>query len=118
MASEQIKSDEYTVEYDSETHSVAFRGTIRLQTSDDYAPITELLQRAHEAAASTRMTLDFRQLQFLNSSGISMISKFVIGARKQDRVTMVVLGNREIYWQQKSLGNLQKLWPKVQIEIT
>jgi hypothetical protein len=29
----------------------------------------------------------------------------------------VVLGNRDIYWQQKSLGNLQKLWPKVQIEI-
>lgn len=118
MASEQIKNDEFAVEYDSEAHSVAFQGTIRLQTSDDYAPVTALLQRAHEAAAGGQMTLDFRHLQFLNSSGISMISKFVIGARKQDRSTLLVLGNREIYWQQKSLGNLQKLWPKVQIEIT
>ena len=118
MASEQIKSDEFSVGYDSEAQSVAFLGTIRLQTSDDYVPVVALLQRAHDAAAGARMTLDFRRLQFLNSSGISMISKFVIGARKQDRISMVVLGNHEIYWQQKSLGNLQKLWPKVQIEIT
>lgn len=118
MPSEQIKGDEYSVEYDSDTQTVSFHGTIRLQTSDDYAPLTALLQRAHEAATGSRMTLDFRQLQFLNSSGISMVSKFVIGARKQDRVTMLVLGNQEIYWQQKSLVNLQKLWPKVQIEIS
>jgi hypothetical protein len=117
MAIEQIAGDEYAVEHDPETHAVAFRGTIRLQTSDDYAPVTGLLQRAHDAAAGGRLTLDFRQLQFLNSSGISMVSKFVIGARKQDRLTLLVLGNQTIYWQQKSLINLQKLWPKVQIEI-
>jgi hypothetical protein len=118
MAIEQITSDEYTVEYDSETHTVALRGTIRLQSTEDYAPVTELLQQAHAAAAGSRLTVDFRQLQFLNSSGISMISKFVINARKQDSVSMLVLGNQEIYWQQKSLINLQKLWPKVQIEIS
>lgn len=117
MAHEQIKGDEYEVEYAPGAQSVIFKGTIRLQSTDDYAPITELLQRAHGAAAGGRLGLDFRQLQFLNSSGISMISKFVISARKQDQAGLTVLGNRDIYWQQKSLGNLQKLWPKVQIEI-
>jgi hypothetical protein len=118
MASTQITGDEYLAEYIAETHTVAFQGTVRLQSSDDYAPLMEMLQQAHAAASGAKLTLDFRQLQFLNSSGISMISKFVIGARKQDLVTLVVLGNQEIYWQQKSLGNLQKLWPKVQIEIS
>jgi hypothetical protein len=32
-------------------------------------------------------------------------------------VQLRVLGNNEISWQQKSLGNLQKLWDKVSIEI-
>lgn len=117
MTIEQIKGDEYTVEYNGGDHNVSFQGTVRLQTTDDYAPITALLQRAHDAASGAKLVLDFRQLQFLNSSGISTISKFVIGARKQDQLSLVVLGNRDIYWQQKSLGNLQKLWPKVQIEI-
>lgn len=118
MTIDQIKGDEYVVEHDQAANSVSFRGTVRLQSSDDYAPITALLQRAHAAAAGSKLNLDFRQLQFLNSSGISTISKFVIGARKQDQVTLVVLGNRDIYWQQKSLGNLQKLWPKVEIQIS
>lgn len=117
MTIEQIQGDEYAVEYDPAAHAVRLTGTVRLQTSDDYAPITALLQRAHDEAAGGPLSLDFRQLQFLNSSGISTISRFVINARKQDRVALSVLGNRDIYWQQKSLGNLQKLWPKVQIEI-
>jgi hypothetical protein len=114
---EQLKGDEYTIEHDSATHTVSLKGTIRLQTSEDYLPITQLLQIAHDAAVGAILSLDFRQLQFLNSSGISMISKFVISGRKQDKVMLTVLGNRDIYWQQKSLANLQKLWPKVQIEI-
>jgi hypothetical protein len=114
---EQLKGDEYEVTHNPQTRSVSFRGTIRLQTTDDYLPIVELLQRALDAAAGATLNLDFRQLQFLNSSGISTVSKFVIAARKQDRVSLIVQGNSDIYWQQKSLGNLQKLWPKVQIEI-
>jgi hypothetical protein len=114
---DHVKGDEYSVTYDQIANTLAFQGTIRLQTADDYAPITQALQRAHDDAAGRALKLDFRQLQFLNSSGISTISKFVINARKQDKIALTVLGNRDIYWQQKSLGNLQKLWPKVQIEI-
>ena len=116
MSIEQIQGEEYTVEYDNAAQTIAFRGTIRLQISEDYQPITELLQRAHESAQGTQLVLDFLQLQFLNSSGISMISKFVISARKQNQLDLVVLGNRDVYWQQKSLANLQKLWPKVLVD--
>ncbi len=118
MTIQTIQGEGYTVVYNEGTHSVTFEGTIRLQTTDEYAPITQLLNKAHdETAPGDNLNLDFRQLQFLNSSGINMISKFVIAARKQDKITLLVLGNEEIYWQKKSLTNLQKLWPKVQIDI-
>ncbi|MBM3151132.1 MAG: hypothetical protein FJZ96_02830 [Chloroflexi bacterium] len=117
MAVKEIKGDDYVVDHNDTTHTVGFRGTIRLQTTEEYAPIGELLMEAHTSAGSGKLTLDFRQLQFLNSSGINAVSKFVIAARKEDKVAMVVVGNKEIYWQLKSLVNLSKLWPKVQVDI-
>jgi len=117
MAVQEIKGQEYVIEYNDSSHVISFRGTIRLQTTDDYAPITNLLQEAHHAAGTGKITLDFRQLEFLNSSGINAICKFVIASRKADKVSIVVIGNQEIYWQQKSLSNLSKLWPKVRVDV-
>ena len=118
MTTETVKGDEYSVEYNQEINSVSFIGTVRLQTTEEYEPMMGLLAKAHGGTQNGNLlTLDFRQLRFLNSSGINSISRFVITARKADRVSLKVLGNEEIYWQQKSLSNLQKLWPKVQIEI-
>ncbi len=118
MTTETIKGDEYSVEYNQEVSSVSFIGTVRLQTTEEYEPVMNMLTKAHgDTQTGSLLTLDFRQLRFLNSSGINSISRFVIIARKADRISLKVLGNQEIYWQQKSLSNLQKLWPKVQIEI-
>jgi hypothetical protein len=117
MAVKEIKGDEYTIEYDDTSLTICFQGTIRLQTTEDYMPIADLLQSAHDATGNGKLTLDFRQLQFLNSSGINAVSKFVIAARKQEKIALVVLGSQEIYWQQKSLANLSKLWPKVQVTV-
>ncbi len=117
MSANEIKGDEYVISHNPDNHTIAFSGTIRLQTAEDYAPITNLLQSAHDQAGKGKLTLDFRHLQFLNSSGINAISKFIISARKADKVSVIVLGSQEIYWQQKSLTNLTKLWPKVQVDV-
>ena len=119
MSTNKVEGDGYFVEYNEGTQRVVFSGTIRLQTTAEYAPVMELLNEAHQTAvgADSPLTLDFRQLQFLNSSGINTISRFVIFARKQDTAMLTVLGSPDIYWQKKSLTNLQKLWSKVQIQI-
>ena len=118
MSIETIKDEEYTLEYNDGNQTVSFLGTIRLQSTTEYEPILNLLQKAHdETGSGETLQLDFRQLRFLNSSGINTISRFVIASRKQDKVNLLVLGNQDIYWQMKSLTNLQKLWPKVQIDI-
>jgi hypothetical protein len=113
----ELKGEDYLVSYNESRDAIEFFGTIRLRDSSDYSSISEMLESAH-AKAAAELLLDFRNLNFLNSAGINTISKFVITARQADTVALKVLGNSEISWQQKSLKNLQKLWPKVQIEIT
>jgi hypothetical protein len=113
----EIKGEDYLVNFNEAKGTVEFYGSIRLRDSLDYQSISDLLEGAH-GAATDELVLDFRNLQFLNSAGINTISKFVISARKYERVNLKVLGNEQISWQQKSLKNLQKLWAKVQIVIS
>ena len=113
----ELKGEDYIVTYNEPKNAIEFFGTIRLRDSSDYASIDNMLIGAHRRTSGT-LIMDFRNLQFLNSAGINVVSKFVITARRAGTVTLKVLGNTAITWQQKSLKNLQKLWPLVQIEIT
>ena len=113
----ELKGEDYLVTYDESRNVIEFFGTIRLRDSSDYSSISEMLESA-QSKSSAELVLDFRNLKFLNSAGINTISKFVITARRAESVALKVLGNSAISWQQKSLKNLQKLWSKVQIEIS
>ena len=112
----EIRGEDFVITYSETSNAVEFFGTLRLRDSSDYRPLTEMLETAHRNAKDV-LTLDFRNLQFLNSAGINTVSRFVITARTKDTVLLRVVGNNEISWQQKSLRNLQKLWAKVAIEI-
>jgi hypothetical protein len=118
MAIQEFKGNGYSVEYDEKNHTVTFQGIMRLKTSKDYAPVSELLQSVYDIANKNNLilTLDFRRLQFINSSGIHALSKFVIDVRTANKSEIHVLGNPDIYWQHRSLLNLSKLWPKVQVD--
>ncbi len=113
----EIKGEDFLVTFNEPKAAVEFFGTIRLRDSADYKAISDLLDAACRGVPG-ELVMDFRNLQFLNSAGINTISKFVIAARGMERIMLKVLGNKQIAWQQKSLRNLQKLWPKVAIEIS
>jgi hypothetical protein len=113
-----VKGEGYSVEYDESASTVAFAGTVRLPSGHEYDPILNILQLARSQTSGGTLKLDFCKLQFLNSSGINAISRFVIAARKDDQVKLLVIGSRDVYWHQKSLLNLQRLWSKVEIAIT
>jgi hypothetical protein len=112
----ELKGEDYHVYYNNARNAIVFSGTLRLRDSDEYQNLSRLLNTVH-ADASELIIMDFRNLQFLNSSGINTISKFIINARKSAKVQIKILGNNDISWQQKSLRNLQKLWASVQIEL-
>ncbi len=116
MAIEEIKDKDYVVQYDSDSSKVDFAGLLSLGGPKEYAPIANLLNNI-ATAEPDQMTLDLRKLEFLNSSGISMLSKFVLGLRKKKGVKLVILGSNEMPWQGKSLKNLQKFLPSLKLEI-
>lgn len=111
-----IKTDDFSVTYRESDNVIAFSGSLRLLNLLEYEPVKRLLLDAHDKTAAA-LTLDFRDLKFLNSSGITAVSTFVISARKQKKISLRILGSKDISWQDKSLQNLNKLWSEVVISM-
>lgn len=116
MVIQNFKNEDYQVTYDSDTTTISLGGTLRLSGLEQSNPIIQVLNDALDADPET-ITLNLRQLKFLNSFGINMLSKFVINARKKQTKSLVILASRKIPWQGKSLKNLQKLMPTIQLEL-
>ena len=110
-----IEDENYKVVYEPEHQSVVFSGILRLGGMSEYAPIAECLEQA--VAENTELTLSLKALEFLNSSGIAMLSKFVISARNKDDFKLKIVGSSDITWQGKSLKNLQRLMPALSLEL-
>jgi len=110
-----ITHQDYQVQYDEATATVRCSGSFRLH-GEEYKPVLDLLTRAADARPAT-LTLDLRELQFLNSSGINTLSKFVLQVRKHGTSQVVVQGSTRYPWQEKSLKNLQRLLPALQLDI-
>jgi hypothetical protein len=110
-----IEGENYKVEYLPESANIAISGALRLAGLGEYAPIIEVLNNALAAHAS--ITLEMKQLEFLNSSGIAMLSKFVIEARNKGTVNLTIHGSSAVPWQGKSLVNLQRLMPKITLVV-
>jgi hypothetical protein len=81
---------------------------------DDYAPILKMLKETlvHPALP---IVLDLRELDFLNSSGITMFSRFVIEARDHAGIDLQFLASASVSWHARSLKNLQRLMPALKV---
>jgi len=111
-----ISHENYQVSFDEANGVVTCQGSFRLRGAEEYQPILDLLISAADAMPEL-LTLDVRELQFLNSSGINMLSKFVLQVRKHKVSQVVIRGNPSFPWQAKSLKNFQRLLPGLQLEI-
>lgn len=110
-----IEGENYKVEYDPENSTISIGGALRLGGLGEYAPIIDVLNTALDA--HTNITLNMKNLEFLNSSGIAMLSKFVIQARNKEDVDLKIYGSSAVPWQGKSLINLQRLMPKITLVV-
>lgn len=108
-----ISGESYSLDWNPETRTAALKGILRLNGLEEYAPIARFLL---DAVPHGSMTLDLRGLEFLNSSGIATLSKFVIEIRNRKTVDLTVLGSKSVAWQGKSLVNLGKLMPALRME--
>ena len=111
----EIIDESYRIWYDESASAIIFEGSLRLNGIEEYASIAQLLVDTIEQDPPI-ITLNLQNLKFLNSSGISLLSKFVIDTRKKKNIQMIVIGSQNIPWQTKSLKNLQRLMPSLKLE--
>ncbi len=111
----EIKTDTYSISQAHENNTIKLEGALRLSGMDEYAPIVALFNEV-AASPTEQVILDLRNLEFLNSSGINILSKFVIKIRQKENVQVVVQGSQKVAWQGKSLKNLQRLMPTLQLK--
>lgn len=111
----EIKTDDYSVIYNAETATIFCKGSLLL-TSEEYAPILQLLNTAAEQT-SNALTLNVKELEFLNSSGINTFTKFVVHIRRKQKPQLVVVGHGEFPWHVRFLKNMQRLLPALTIKL-
>lgn len=111
----ELKAEDYCIWYDAATQTVTCQGALRLGELEDYAPIAKLLEDVIDQTPS-QLTLDLRELKFLNSSGFNVLSRFVLRMRQEKDMQMVIHATKMIPWHEKSLKNWQRLLPNLQIE--
>lgn len=110
----KIETEDYTVWHDHSAETVHIQGILRLSGMQEYQPVMDLLLTAVDDA--DQFTLNLQELEFLNSSGISMLTMFVIKVRQQGNVALQIQGSQSTLWQTKSLKNLQRLMPSLSLE--
>lgn len=110
---QSLSGEGYKIELDNARHTVHMSGALRLGGLSEYAPISELLENALDGREA--LTIDLSELEFLNSSGIATLSKFVISARNRNDCRLAIQGSNAIAWQGKSLNNLKRLMPSLEL---
>jgi hypothetical protein len=111
----RIENKNYQITHDPPNGYITFTGILRPFTPAEADAVTQLLSDV-AACNSSIITLDLRPLQYLNSSGLNLLSRFIIKMRGQTTRKVVVKGSEHISWQKKSLKNFQSLMPRLTLE--
>lgn len=134
----EISGGNYRILYDPSAAHLAFRGVLRLYGTDGYVSANEYWRsrQSQEVPSETQessggytsimkllsdiveqspdlITLDLTELQFLNSSGINLLSKFVIMIRNQGSSRLAIQGNSKLSWQKTVVKNFKALMPSL-----
>jgi hypothetical protein len=110
-----IQTEDFTASYDADQNTVVLKGFLRLNGIEEYQPIMNLLLSSLDEAPAC--IVDLSELEFLNSSGISMLSMFVVRVRDRGNVTLTFRGSNQVLWQTRSLKNLKRLMPSLVIDL-
>jgi len=132
----EIRGENYVIRYDDSTSTVSLEGILRLygaagyfsiedfnkhhdvlptNSGNSYVSIMELFEFIAKQKLSS-CVLNLRGLELLNSSGINVLSKFVIKIREMNATQLTIQGSQQFLWQSKVLQNLQKLMPGLNVE--
>ncbi len=113
----KLRDENYSIVFDHTINRLSFQGALRLTRACDYDRIYNFILDVYELDIP-RLELDFSDLEFLNSAGISTLCQFIFAAKKKNRMPIVIMGKESVLWQKKSFSNLQRLWDRVELVLT
>ena len=111
----KIKGKTYTVTYDEPSATVNFQGVLRLQDVQEGMPITQLLNDV-AASASDVIELNFVELQLMNSTGLSILTKFMFKMRDQNTSKVVLRASEKHFWQKDLIRGLRRFMPGSELQ--
>jgi len=108
----EIQGPAYSVSYNAGTNTVKYKGTFNIRGNEGYKEISAMLNKIEEQLSPpSEVVFDIRETEYLNSSGITTMGKFVIRLRQKTGVSIIVLCSKQQSWQEYSVNGLQKLMP-------
>lgn len=116
----KIEAEKYTVISQPDSGVVTFQGALRLGNVEEYQPILALLDETLANISQqglSQITVDLRELEFLNSSGIHTFSKFFLKAQNGG-CEVIVKASKKIPWQSRMLKNIGRVIPSLQLEFS
>ena len=115
----EIIAEKHCVKYDEKKRRIHFTGSLLLNGAKEYAPILNMLLHIASQCNNKKLTLDISKLKFLNSSGISMMAKFIVNidGAKGGALNLVVIAQDSVYWQTKLAKNLCRLMPELKVKL-
>ena len=112
----EIKGENFNIFYEINSKVVNFTGRVRLRGLQEYTVVFDLFDKVL-ATDGDSITLDLQNLELLNSSGIDMLSKFIITSRKKKTINITIIGSSTKSWQARLLKNMGRLMPKLKYEL-
>ena len=111
----EIVGPTYTVIYDEATVTVLFQGVLRLQNVTEGESIASLLNEVAATEPDT-IPLGFVQLQLMNSTGLSILTKFMMAMRKQNTSRVILRASDKHFWQRDLIQGLQRFLPGSELQ--
>ena len=107
------ETGDFTIDYNG--HEATLRGVLRLPSPTSYDAPFDVL---HQAVTSTDdpFVVDISDVRFMNSSGITAMSRLVLLARSEHK-SLVLRGAKSVAWQRKTLRSLGRLYDGLRIEL-
>ncbi len=107
-----IKGENYQITY--EDHVIRLSGKLSLML-EDYGKIEEFFKNVLESQPK-ELTLDIRELEYLNSSGIKTICvSLILEADDIEGLCMKIICSKKYTWQQETIPTFKDLMDEIEI---
>lgn len=111
----EFNTDQCRVCFDEASNTLSFSGRLRSVDAEVFTRLDEFLHKASQISKLS-MIWDVRALQDLNSAGLGVLYRFVSSKRDNSDYALRIKANSKVYWQDRSLPNLKKMMPRMQLE--